>query len=47
MLYIISRKAGAEHGVEDSFAGDAIADEEDLSVEVCLQTINVLSPPQT
>ncbi len=46
MLDCISREADAEHGVEDGFVGNAIADEEDLAVEARLQAVDVLPPPQ-
>jgi len=44
MLDCLSREADAEHGVEDGLVRDAVADEEDLAVEACLQTVNVLPP---
>ncbi len=43
----LSRDADAEHGVKDRFVGDAVNDEKDFTVEACLQTVNVLPPPQT
>ena len=46
MLDGLSREADAEHGVEDGFVGDAVADEEDLAVEARFQTVDVLLPPQ-
>ena len=47
MLDCISREADAEHGVENGFVGDDIADKEDLAEEACLQAVDVLPPPQT
>jgi hypothetical protein len=39
-------EADADHGVEDGFIRDAVADEEDLVIEARLQAVDVLSPPQ-
>ena len=47
MLNGLPREADAEHGVENGFVIDAIADEEDLAVEACLQAVDVLPAPKT